>query len=145
MQAVCDADGRFLDVSILFDGGSSDLIAFEASDIIQKLKTEGILAPGLHVIGDNAYFNAFHMATPYPNVSSGTKDAYNFYHSQLWIKVECTFGMLVHRWGILQKPMSSKFTISKVTVITMCLCKLHNFCIDQCLGGILYCYRCTEY
>jgi hypothetical protein len=59
MQAICDAEGRFLDVSILFGGASSDLIAFEASEIIQKLKIAGFLAPGLHLLGDNAYVNTF--------------------------------------------------------------------------------------
>lgn len=137
MQAtICDAEGHFLDVSILFGGASSNLIAFEASEIIQKLQTPGFLAPGLHIIGDNAYVNTISMATPYPNVKSGSKDAYNFYLSpQLRIKIECAFGMLVHRWGILQKPMSSKFPISKIIAITLCLCKLHNYCINARLAS----------
>ena len=71
------------------------------------------------------------MATPYPNVSNnGYKDDYNFYHSQLRINIECAFGMLVSRWGILRTPLSSRFTIGKIIGLVLCLGRLHNFLID---------------
>lgn len=60
----------------------------------------GLLHDDLVLFGDNAYLNSKYMVTLYPNVSSGGKDDYNFYHSQLRIRVECAFGMLVGRWGI---------------------------------------------
>jgi hypothetical protein len=62
------------------------------------------------------------MATPYSATSGGSKDAYNFYQSQLQIRIECAFGMLVHRWGILRKP---------IPCLVMCLCRLHIFTFDQ--------------
>jgi hypothetical protein len=63
-------------------------------------------------------------------VTSGPKDAMNFYHSQLWINIECAFGILVHRWGMLQKPMIN-VGVGKISSLVLALCKLHNFCIDQ--------------
>jgi hypothetical protein len=33
LQAICDHKRRFLDISVLFGGSTSDLLAFEASDI----------------------------------------------------------------------------------------------------------------
>jgi hypothetical protein len=42
--------------------------------------------------------------------------------------------MLVHCWGILCTPMSTKLPVSKVTAIVRCLCRLHNFCIDESFG-----------
>jgi hypothetical protein len=36
-QAVCDARGRFLDVSIVYGGSSSDLLAFEKSGLKQRI------------------------------------------------------------------------------------------------------------
>lgn len=53
-----------------------------------------ILAKDLALFGDNAYLNSLHRATLYPNTSGGPKDNYNFYHSQLHIRIECAFGML---------------------------------------------------
>ena len=132
LQAICDSKRRFLDISILFAASSSDLLAFEASSIRSKLAEEGFLAPGLCLFGDNAYVNTKYMATPYPNVSNDIeRDAYNFYHSQLRINIECAFGMLVQRWGFLKKKTPRMYTIKKVIATVSCLCKLHNFLIDK--------------
>ena len=71
------------------------------------------------------------MATPYAGAVSGTSDAYNFYHSQLRIRVECAFGMLTERWAILRSCIPNKFTVTKSIALVCALAKLHNFCIDE--------------
>ena len=119
-----------MDISIRYPASTSDCLAFESSELYGKL-TNGILAEGLCIFGDNAYLNSPFLATPYPNVSSGYKDAYNFFHSQLRIRVECAFGMLVQRWGILRSAMPKGVTIRKTTALVVALAKLHNFCINQ--------------
>ena len=131
-QAVCDSKKRFLNISILFLASCSDFIAFEASPFRALLEQPGFLARGLCVFGDNAYVNRFYMATPYSNVGADTqKDIYNFFHSQLRINIECAFGILVARWGILRKALSSNFTVEKIVNMVECLCRLHNFIIDM--------------
>ena len=45
------------------------------------------------------------MTTPFKAVSSGPKDAFNFFHSQTRINIECAFGMLVNRWAVLKTPI----------------------------------------
>ena len=77
-----DKRGRFLDISIKYGGSSADCMAFKASDLCCRLEA-GLLAPGLVLFGDNANLNSPYLATPYPNVSGGSKDNYNFYHSQV--------------------------------------------------------------
>ena len=103
-QAVTDVDGRILDISVAYGASAADCVAFEASDLHALLEC-GILKPGYVLVGDNAYLNSSYMATPYFNVSGKPnkkiEDNYNFYHSQLRIRVECAFGMLVARWGTL--------------------------------------------
>jgi hypothetical protein len=89
------------------------------------------LAPGLCLFGDNAYTNTNFMATPFSGVSGGSKDAYNFYHSQLRINIECAFGKFVHRWAILRAAIPMNITIGKTTAMVIALAKLHNFCIDH--------------
>lgn len=81
-QAVSDKRGRFLDISITYGAASSDCLAFEASDLHRRLEM-GLLKRGFVIFGDNAYINSAYLATPYPNVSGGSKDNYNFYHSQV--------------------------------------------------------------
>jgi hypothetical protein len=123
-QAVSDARGKILDLYILYPGSTSDILAFEGMSLFHKLEN-GLLAPGLCVFGDNAYINTPYMATPYAVVSGGTKDAYNFYHSQLRIRIECTFGIWTHRWALLRRV-----SLKKTVALVCALAKLHNFCID---------------
>ena len=92
---------------------------------------KGLLAHGLCLFGDLAYLNAIFLATPYHGTLGGSKDAYNFFHSQLRIRVECCLGMFTARWGILRKDMPKRFTVKRSIAMVMALAKLHNFCINQ--------------
>jgi hypothetical protein len=159
-QAVSDVRGRILDISITYGGSSSDCLAFEASELHKKLE-DGLLTDGLVLFGDNAYLNTKYMATPYPNIAGRdqdrSKDNYNFYHSQvsfycylssrsltthiflvfslflfqLRIRIECAFGMMVQRWGILRMAMPKGLGIARIIALVNCLAKLHNFCIME--------------
>ena len=66
LQATCDHEKRFLNISIKFPGATSDFLSFEGSEFRQLLETPGFLALGLCIFGDNAYVNKFYMATPFP-------------------------------------------------------------------------------
>ena len=100
-MATCDDKCRFLDIEIRHPGSTSDCLAFATSNLKAMLEVPGFLAPGLVLFGDNAYANTSYMVTPYKGNVSVTEDAFNFYHSQLRIQIECAFGRLVHRWGLL--------------------------------------------
>ena len=65
------------------------------------------------------------------NVCDGSKDTCKFYQSQVRIRVECSFGILVHRWAILRRHVPPNTPLRKVTALTYCLSKLQNFCIDE--------------
>jgi hypothetical protein len=75
------------------------------------------------------------MATPYTNVSGNpecvTKGDYNFYHSQLRIRVKCCFEMLVQRWGRLRMAFHHSMSISRIVGLVNCLARLHNFCCSE--------------
>jgi hypothetical protein len=64
-------------------------------------------------------------------ISKNSKDNYNFYHSQLCVRIECAFGMLVQRWGLLCMAMPKKLTIKKIILLVNVLARLHNFCIGE--------------
>jgi hypothetical protein len=129
-QAVCDACGKILDMAIQYPGSTSDILAFEGMSLYDRLE-DGLLAPGLCLFGDNAYLNTPYMATPYSGTSGGSMDSYNFYHSQVRTRIECTFGILTHRWAILRSAIPMSLLSVKKTVALVCaLGKLHNFCID---------------
>lgn len=138
-QAVSDCRGRILDISIKCGGASSDCLAFEASELHSRLENGLMHQDGDNdrfvLFGDNAYLNTAYMATPFTNVAGdlnrAAEDNYNFYHSQLRIRVECAFGMLVQRWGVLRMAMPRNLSVRRVVALVVALAKLHNFCIDE--------------
>ena len=131
MQGVCDAQKRFLDVTIQEPASASDYMAYITSPFGNKIETEGFLAPGICLYGDAAYANSNTMAIPFKGVSDGPRDAYNFFQSQVRINIECTFGILVQRFGLLRRAIQSRVTISKVRSLVQSMCKIHNLCIDR--------------
>ncbi|KAL3788639.1 hypothetical protein ACHAWO_011855 [Cyclotella atomus] len=106
-------DAKRADVSIVYGGSSSDLLAFEKSGLKQRLDRGLLAETKLVLFGDNAYLNSLYMATPFPNTSGGARDNYNFFHSQVRITIECAFGKLVQRWGILRMAMPRGITIQR--------------------------------
>lgn len=132
-QAVCDSEKRFLDISIQFPGSTADCIAFEGMDLYRRLREDNFLKDGLCLFGDNAYLNSPFMATPYSgtNTVTTTRDNYNYFHSQLRINIECAFGMLTERWGILRAALPMSIPLLKQTALVLACARLHNFCIDM--------------
>jgi hypothetical protein len=132
LQGICDDRRRFIDIEIRHPGSTSDYLCFTLSSIHQKmLHNSNFLSPGLTLYGDNAYVNTTFMVTPFKGSREGVQDAFNFYHSQLRINIECAFGMLVHRWGVLRKPIPVNIEVQKTVQLVRALCMLHNFCIDN--------------
>jgi len=144
MTGTCDIHKRFIDIDIKHPGSTSDYLAFAMSPLKERCD-DGEIENGYYLFGDCAYMNNNYMVTPYKN-STGfvDKDNFNFFHSQLRINIECAFGILVNRWTVLRRPMSSKIPIHKVSALTIALCKLHNFLIDSRLertlaGDVAHC------
>ena len=129
MQAACDSERRFIWISIITPGTTSDYLSYITSDLIKTIKDPGVLLPGHVFVGDNAYVKSVEMATPIKNARPGVEDDYNYYCSQLCIIIECAFGILVQRWGILRRPLLCNF--QRIPALITALCRLHNFCIDN--------------
>ena len=62
-------------------------------------------------------------------ISPGDDDDFNFEHSSLRINIECGFGELIRRWGILWRPLEMGF--EKRSSLIGCCIRLHNYCIDS--------------
>ena len=132
LQAICDADRKFIWYSMDTAGGTHDSLAFKLSDLGMKLDENGI-KEGYWIAGDDAYACSEWLLCPYSKQSCRgyqERDDFNFYQSRCRINIECAFGMLVHRFGVLRRPMRCK--LSEVTVVVVVVCmKLHNLCIDD--------------
>jgi hypothetical protein len=104
LQGVCDADLRLIFVCTKCPGKTNDLRAYETSSLQQLVES---LPEGYYLVGDNAYMNSNHLLVPYPGRHNlGSKeDTFNFYLSQLRVRVENCFAQLVGRWGIFWRPL----------------------------------------
>ena len=125
LQGTCDHHRQYINIDISQAASTSDYLTFCTCDLLNShLLKPGFLKEGLTLFGDNAYINTMFMTTPFKAVSGGILDAFNYYHSQVRINVECCFGMLIHRWGCLTKAMSSNISI--VIVCSLVKCSLYQ-------------------
>jgi len=60
---------------------------------------------------------------------------FGFRLRQVRIRIECAFGMMVHRWGILRMAMPKGLGIVRIIAMVNALAKLHNFCIEEVSHG----------
>ena len=128
VQATCDADCRFTYLSIHCPGGTGDSKAFFGCSLYDVVDS---LPKGFYVVADNAYTLSDHVLIPYcgNDKKDPTKDSYNFFLSQLRIRIEQSFGMLVNKWHIFKKPL--EMSLHNNTRIIEAAFRLHNFCIDE--------------
>lgn len=128
IQAACDHLSRFTFFAVAGPGVMGDREACRECglyDLIEDL-------PGMYtVIGDCAYKPTEHMAPIYGGNQAKIveNDNFNFFASQLRIRVEMAFGLMVKKWGILQRPISIRLKSIKYFAIAIAI--LHNFCINE--------------
>ena len=81
LEAVCDHKKRFTDISIRYGASTPDHLAFEITGLKNHI-CPWIFLDKICLFCDNAYVNAFFIATPFSNVSANEihEDEYNFYH-----------------------------------------------------------------
>lgn len=127
VQAIATAKYRFLCMSCIAPGSSNDWTAYLSSAMSSRV---GDLPHGYYLLGDAAYPLSNQLLTPYPGRGlSPEYDSFNFHLSQLRVKVEQSFGILVSRWGILWRPLRVAF--KRRPKLIQALFHLHNFCIDE--------------
>ncbi len=86
---------------------------------------------GFYVVADNAYTLLATLIIPYSSSDKRypEKDVFNFYVSQLRIKIEQAFGMMVNKWQVFKQPI--ELGLHAVPSLVECCMRLHNFCIDN--------------
>ena len=128
VQAVCDCRSRFLFFGVVAPGKCGDQVAFERTPLLDYVRN---LPRGYYMIGDAAYSVGESLLTPFTggHRNDPTKDAYNFFLSQLRIRIEMAFGLLTNKWRILNAPLQT--SLARSSDILMACARLHNFCIDM--------------
>jgi hypothetical protein len=127
VQALCDAKLRFILISVLCPGKTNDWSAYGKSVMRNLVEA---LPNGFYILGDAAYVNSEHLLAPYPGKSlEGREDTFNYYQSQLRIRIEMAFARLVGRWGVFWRPL--RIPLRDRSTLILATMKLHNYCIDE--------------
>ena len=91
-QAVCTHDLTFIYFGVVAPGSTNNIIAItKTGNLMDEIRK---LAPGRFLVGDAAYELTEHLLTPFTGsqrLDQG-KDAFNFYLSQVRIRIEMAFG-----------------------------------------------------
>ena len=123
--ATCDYARRFLSYDMNMGARTHDSLAWKNSKVGGAV-LRGELGPNYFVNGDAAFGMVPGMMVP--ATGPGTDD-FNFEQSSNRMPIECAFGILVMRWGILWRPLCMRY--DRRTNVIECCMKLHNFCIDR--------------
>ena len=128
VQAICDSRLHFLFFAVASPGSQGDLVAYEGLSIHEIIEK---LPDSIYIIGDAAYRLSEHILVPFTGADrqAADKDTFNYFLSQLWIRIEMTFELLTTKWRILRKHLETKLTNSS-KILEACA-RLHNFVIDQ--------------
>ncbi|KAL2642014.1 hypothetical protein R1flu_009601 [Riccia fluitans] len=150
MQAVCDPDGVFLDISCRMPGHTNDKRVLRRSKFLQKVEMGEILSgPEMvinggyklkpYVLGDAGYNASDWLVMPYSLNPHSTSLQHLFSERQIRgrICIEQAFGVLKPRWQSLTVGITS--LIQWAAKIVKACCVLHNLlvkCRVESLGRV---------
>ncbi len=153
VQAACDRHCRFVFFGVAAPGVTPDRQAVNnvtLGDLIEGLQhfgkqsTAGSLpveasvddvARGFYcAIGDCAYTATNNFVPIFGGAQAllPENDNFNYFASQLRIRIEMAFGLLVEKFGVLQRALH--IHLENVKYLALCLAMLHNYCINERLG-----------
>ena len=127
--AICDYERRFTWADISHTPTTHDSTAWAATKLGQRVEN-GALPHPYFLNGDAAFAVGPCMITPSNNEAS--MDDFDFYQSSNRMAIECAFGILIRRWGVLWRPLNQRF--DRRSALIFALMRLHNFCISERLS-----------
>lgn len=142
LQAVADADKKFIVVEVGGQGKQSDGGTFHYSRLNKQLENNRFIMPPpqtlpgtdkqlpLVLIGDEAYPLKEYLMRPYPQRNlDHNKEVFNKRLSRAKKCVKCAFGILCAKWRILHKSIETNVKHARLIIKTACL--LHNITMSK--------------
>jgi len=104
-----------------------DQTAFEATGASGQVAN---LPIGYYIIGDAAYVASDRFLTIFHGAHRAdiNNDNWNYFASQLRIRIEMAFRLMVTRWRILRAPL--QMSLPHATATLNAISRLHNYTID---------------
>ena len=133
LQAVCDHEYRFTDCYAGWPGSVHDARVFSNSDLSSRSSNDMFLMfpNDTHLLGDAAYPLSRTLITPYKDNGflNNTQKRFNYVHSSTRNVIERAFALLKGKFPRAKQINIKK--ISDIALLSVAMCILHNFCIDE--------------
>ncbi|KAI2498843.1 nuclease [Fragilaria crotonensis] len=128
VQAMSNHCGKFLYFAVAAPGSFPDSKALAMTRLQQWIDS---LPHGYYVLADNAYIVSEHLLIPFSGSQRDVpqNSCFNYFLSQLRIRIEQAFGQFSVKWRIIRKPLETSLATSSL-ILTTCA-RLHNFIIDN--------------
>ena len=128
IQALCDHTLKFRYVCVAAPGKTNDNKAFDRCTGLQAWLAT--LPSRYFIVGDNAYPLSNKVLTPFKGRQKEDvyNSSYNFYLSQLRIRVEMAFGRMTTKFRIMRSKMCC--TLATQSKVIGAVTRLHNFVIE---------------
>ena len=125
VQAICQHDGRFIDLLARFPGSVHDSLIWKLSQA--GIYIENNFSVGEHILGDSGYMLRPYSLTPYRQPASLSQSNYNYAHKRTRVLIEQTFGRWKRRFHCLHGEI--RMNPEKVCKIIIACAVLHNMAI----------------
>jgi len=128
-QGMCDSFLRFSFFAVAAPGKEPDQSALDRTNFRTILEA---IPDFWYIVADAAYSLSNKVLTPFTGSQRDIpeNDAFNFFLSQLRIRIEMAFGRLVGKWRVLRQPLQQNSLQKNINVIMACV-RLHNFVINE--------------
>jgi hypothetical protein len=127
--AACDHRLRFIYMSVAATGRTNDNRSIRRLEELQDWIDN--LPPQYFFVADNAFTLTNKMLVPFSGAQRNetNKRVYNYFLSQLRIRIEMAFGLMTTKWRIFRAPLATSLDKTrKIIAVTM---MLHNFVIEN--------------
>lgn len=127
LLAVADSDYNLIYVDVGAKGRGSDGGIFRNSSLFTALETNYLNIPnGFVIVGDDAFPLKTYLMKPYSRRNMTLEERiFNYRLSRARRVIENTFGILVSKFRIFEKPISLK--LESVDDVVLACCSLHNW------------------
>ncbi|XP_055914549.1 uncharacterized protein LOC129947843 [Eupeodes corollae] len=132
LQAVVDADKKFIDICCGEPGSLHDSRVLKRSTLYNRVQTNytQLFPSNTFLLGDSAYASSHWIVPPFKDYGqlSDQQKAFNFIHSSTRMVIENAFGLLKGRFRRINK-FTEQRNLNSVKRIVVSACILHNLCI----------------
>ena len=128
-QACVNSNLEFMYFGVVSPGSMNNNISYPMAPGLKEVLDALLL--GRYAVADAAYTLSESILIPFTGSDRLDKaqDSFNYYLSQLRIRVEMAFGRLVNKFRILSGKING--SLDRVTRILMACARLHNFIIRE--------------